>query len=298
MKYLIAGTLNLDVTLFVNKLPEPGGETRVFKIKKALGGKGGNIASAFAKITGEASFLGALGNDEAAQMHLDYFKSINVDTRFIKIYDGASSGTSYVIVEEGTGENMVLSYLGANAMLTPEILDEEILKELKEAKVVIAANVKPELAKAIFEASKGLSVYVPASYVKSSCEAKPKYLIVNEIESQSLEGCSGARIIRTLGSRGAEIFGTGIRVEAVNLEKLGLKPVSAVGAGDAFAGAFSAALALGYTDEEALKLANYAAALKVTKEDPRGSPTKEELIKFLRQADPKFNLRGLSSSLV
>ncbi len=298
MDYLITGTLNYDITLFVTSIPKPGGETKVTRIKRALGGKGGNVASAFAKIVGKASFLGALGDDEAARLHLNYFKGLNVNTDYVKIFKDVESGTSYVVVDEKSGENMIISYPGANSKLTPEIIDEKLLNELQNTKIVVAANVVPELAQKVFSASKGVKIYIPATHVKNSCPVNADYFIVNESESEHVKECKGPKIIRTLGKKGAEIFGEHIHVEAVNLEKLGMKPQSSAGAGDAFAGAFAAALALGYGEEDSLKLANYAAAYKVAHEDPRGSPSKEDLIKFLRQVDPKFNLEGLSASLV
>ncbi|MDP8023922.1 MAG: PfkB family carbohydrate kinase [Nitrososphaeria archaeon] len=298
MDYLITGTLNYDITLFVTSIPKPGGETKVTRIKRALGGKGGNVASAFAKIVGKASFLGALGDDEAARLHLNYFKGLNVNTDYVKIFKDVESGTSYVVVDEKSGENMIISYPGANSKLTPEIIDEKLLNELQNTKIVVAANVVPEFAQKVFSASKGVKIYIPATHVKNSCQVNADYFIVNESESEHVKECKGPKIIRTLGKKGAEIFGERVHVEAVNLEKLGMKPQSSAGAGDAFAGAFAAALALGYGEEDSLKLANYAAAYKVAHEDPRGSPSKEDLIKFLRQVDPKFNLEGLSASLV
>ncbi len=299
MDYLITGTLNYDITLFVTSIPKPGGETKVTRIKRALGGKGGNVASAFAKIVGKASFLGALGDDEAAKLHIKYFQSLNINTEHIKIFKEIESGTSYVVVDEKSGENMIISYPGANLKLTPDLVDEDLLNELQTTKIVISANVAPELANTVFNASKGIRVYIPATYAKSACSVNADYFIVNESESEFIKGCIGRKIIRTLGKKGAELIGERkFRVEGVNLEKIGLKPQSSAGAGDAFAGAFAAALALGYNDEDSLKLANYAAAYKVVHEDPRGSPTREDLIKFLREVDPQFNLEGLSASLV
>jgi len=293
MDYLIAGTLNYDITLFVKSLPKPGGETKVTKLKKTLGGKGGNVATAFAKLVGRASFLGALGNDEAARLHLNYFKNLNISTEYIKIYNDIESGTSYVIVDENSGENMIVSYPGANSRLKPEIVDDKLLDELSKSKLVVAANVVPELAEKLFKNSYGIKLYIPATYVKNACSVKADYFIVNEIESEYLKGCSGPKIVRTLGKNGAEIVGEErIYVKGINLEKFGLKPSSSAGAGDAFAGAFAAALALGYDEKDSLQLANYAAAYKVSRDDPRGSPTKEELIKFLKLVNPAFNFTG------
>jgi sugar/nucleoside kinase (ribokinase family) len=60
------------------------------------------------------------------------------------------------------------------------------------------------------------------------------------------------------------------------------------GAGDTHTGGFLAALADGADDAEAVRRANAAAALSVTKPGPATGPTRAELAEFLgsRQAEP------------
>ncbi|HET7148926.1 MAG TPA: PfkB family carbohydrate kinase [Candidatus Nitrosopolaris sp.] len=60
----------------------------------------------------------------------------------------------------------------------------------------------------------------------------------------------------------------------------GLKKVNTAGAGDAFIGTFCAMKILGKNHIESIFLANLSAALKVTREETRGSPTIDELIEF------------------
>jgi ribokinase len=71
-----------------------------------------------------------------------------------------------------------------------------------------------------------------------------------------------------------------IRIPGIDLTEWGLRVVNTVGCGDAFLGAFSAAKALKLSDEEALHWANWAGALKATKSETRGSPTRRELEKW------------------
>ena len=56
-----------------------------------------------------------------------------------------------------------------------------------------------------------------------------------------------------------------------------------VGAGDTFDGAFIAAILSGKCDADALREANAAAAICVSKTSGRGSPTRAELDTFLSQ---------------
>ncbi len=66
-----------------------------------------------------------------------------------------------------------------------------------------------------------------------------------------------------------------------DLKSRGLKVVNTVGCGDAFLGAFVAALSEGRSDREALEWGNCAAGLKATRPETRGSPDRETLLKYL-----------------
>jgi ribokinase len=87
------------------------------------------------------------------------------------------------------------------------------------------------------------------------------------------------KILITLGKRGAAFYAKEklSRVKSVSLEKLGKKVVNTTGSGDAFVGAFAACRILGRDDMEAVRYANMAGALKASRMETRGSPTKREL---------------------
>jgi sugar/nucleoside kinase (ribokinase family) len=93
------------------------------------------------------------------------------------------------------------------------------------------------------------------------------------------------RILVTLGSRGFAFYQNGklAKTKSVNLAKLGRKIVNTTGCGDAFVGAFAAYKILGLSDADALKHGNMAAALKASKPETRGSPTRKELEEALEK---------------
>ena len=85
----------------------------------------------------------------------------------------------------------------------------------------------------------------------------------------------------TLGEKGAMIV---TKETHVHVPGVKVKPVDTTGAGDAFNGALAVALAEGRSLEEAVKFANYAAALKITKVGAQtGLPTRSELEEFINQ---------------
>src|SRR5207302_1557970 len=80
-----------------------------------------------------------------------------------------------------------------------------------------------------------------------------------------------AKILVTLGSRGAALYSAGklSKVRRISLEKLGRKVVNTTGSGDAFVGAFSAYKVLGSDDMTAFRYANMAGALKACHAETR-----------------------------
>jgi len=68
----------------------------------------------------------------------------------------------------------------------------------------------------------------------------------------------------------------------IDLAKAGLSVVNTVGCGDAFLGAFTAALSEGLSDLDALRWGNCAGGLKATRAETRGSPSREMLLRHLQ----------------
>jgi ribokinase len=123
------------------------------------------------------------------------------------------------------------------------------------------------------------------------------YLVANEHEVANLTSARNPaaaakrlaaannqlKAVVKLGRRGCIMYSEGKKVALPNLDlsAVGLKVVNTVGCGDAFLGAFVAALSEGLTDIDALKWGNCAGGLKATKLETRGSPTREMLLKYL-----------------
>ncbi len=119
------------------------------------------------------------------------------------------------------------------------------------------------------------------------------YLVLNEHESASFTGMQnlddslarlskaapGAKLLVTLGSKGAAFCENGktSMVESVSIDRLNKAIVNTTGSGDAFVGAFAAYRMMGSADLDALRYAGVAGALKATRAETRGSPSRNEL---------------------
>ncbi|MEM0030660.1 MAG: PfkB family carbohydrate kinase [Candidatus Nitrosocaldus sp.] len=308
---LVAGAINWDTTVFVDSFPKAGEEVRARKVISVAGGKGANTAVASARILGKdkVGLIGALGNDRIADEQIRILEDEEgVDTSYIKRFDHPS-GQAYILVD-GKGENMILTYKVVNDMLKPEILDESVFKEaIDEARAVVVIDPPLDFALSLIEHARGVDdgmskriIWAPALLARSGIDAlrdgisKVDYLLMNESECLLLSNASDVmqgfkalarldkRMILTRGSEGCLFYWNGkiASIPSIDLNAIGLKVVSTVGAGDALLGAFTALLLKGYGELEALFMANLAAALKVAREETRASPYYDELLRYVK----------------
>ena len=304
MEVTVVGALNWDVNIFVKHLPKPGEEEVASKIERGPGGKGGNVAVAAARILGpkKTALISSLGKDEPGKKQLVFLHEDGVETRGIKIIGNIESGQAFVTIDE-QGNNVILTHFGANVHLTEEhIMEQEVQELLGQSKLIVVISPPRRVVSRILSEAKRLRkilMWHPGVLTRFGVEEWTTelkdldYLILNEHEAMTFTKTQNpeeavakiqnitrpTKIIVTLGKNGAVCYsGKKItRVEAVSLEKMDLSVANTAGCGDAFVGAFSAYKTLGMTDEEALRYANMAGALKATRVETRGSPTRNVL---------------------
>ncbi len=305
---VVIGAINWDINLFVKKFPRGGEETVVDHITRVAGGKAGNVAVAAARLLGhnEAAILGGLGNDTVSKEQVRIFQEEGVVTSGLKFSQNEESGQAYILIDEH-GENIIHSFCGANSSITPEDLDDPTRMELVSKALVITIMDPPfetslKLAKEAKQLGK-IIAWDPG--VKSEMglkrvEAMLKnvdYLATNEAEIANLTGSKvpgeaarrlikrnpNLKVLAKVGPKGSMLYQGKRKIvgQAIDLKHHGLKVVNTVGCGDAFLGAFVAALSDGQSDTEALRWANCAAGLKATRLETRGGPDRETLMKYL-----------------
>ena len=305
---VVVGAINWDTTLFVDKFPRRGGEVVVRRIHHVPGGKAGNAAVAAARLLGpnNVAIIGAVGNDWVAAEHMRIFKEEGVDCSGLKRSDSVQSGQAHIVVDK-TGENVIHTYFGANALILPEDLDDANRRELIENANIITIMDPPfrTSLKLAQEAKKLNKIVAWDPGVKSQLGYNATrallqnvdYFLANESEIGSLtetktQAMAARKLLRVnqrlkvimkLGARGSLMYSGTNRIvsRGLDLKLAGLKVVNTVGCGDAFLGAFVVAISEGRPDLEALKWGNFAAGLKATRTETRGSPDRATLMKYL-----------------
>ncbi len=111
-KVYVLGSLNLDITYYMERLPEPGMTLAAEKSVKAAGGKGLNQAAAVRWSGARSSLIGALGSDQAGDMIRERLEDCGIDSRYLIKADGPT-GTAIILVDR-CGRNMIVVDGGVN----------------------------------------------------------------------------------------------------------------------------------------------------------------------------------------
>ncbi|WOQ69568.1 ribokinase [Microbacterium limosum] len=257
----VVGSINVDVSAAVRRLPGPGETVLGGTLARHPGGKGANQAVAAARLGATVRMIGAVGDDGDGQRMLENLQEAGVGTA--DVWLGAQpTGTALITVEE-SGENQIVVCSGANSDVSLDGVrfapDEVVLAQLE-----IPMGVVARLAEAV---PGYLAVNAaPAAALPAEVLARADLVIVNEHEYESLrpEIERAALVAVTYGSEGAALREHGTEVVRVPAPRV--RAVNAVGAGDAFCAALTVALAAGWDREEALRAACAVGADAVTHE--------------------------------
>lgn len=125
-KVIAAGHINWDVTIHVDRLPEPDGETRIERLEQSGGGSAANVAVGLVDLGGQSVVYGSVGGDESGALALRELASAGVDPGQVLVDAGEPTSVKYVIVDGG-GDLLMLANDGANESFTAAGLDRDTL---------------------------------------------------------------------------------------------------------------------------------------------------------------------------
>ncbi len=298
---VVVGSSNTDMIIKVDRLPKPGETVLGGEFSTAPGGKGANQAVAAARAGGRVAFVARVGDDVFGRQAVEGFIADGIETRHILQDADAPSGVALIFVDE-RGENTIAVASGANARLTPD--DIMSARDAIAAADLLVTQLETPLdtvrAAVDLAARHGVHVVLnpaPARPLGKDLLQHVTVLTPNETEAEALTGIEisdesaaltaaetlsgigvGATVI-TLGSRGAFVFDSGHGELVPGFE---VEAVDTTAAGDVFNGALAVALAEGLPLLEAVRFANAAGALAVTRLGAQPSaPTREEIHRML-----------------
>lgn len=295
-KIVVIGSLNMDLITQTEKLPIMGETINGLSFKTVCGGKGGNQAYAAAKLGGNVTMFGCIGQDTFGQELCHNLEKQGINCRNIRICEGIESGTATITVYNG--DNSIIIIPGANKEVSIAYIEKN-LNYIKEADfIMLQLEIPLETVEYIisYAVKEGIPVMLnpaPAKALSDEILNQTKYVIVNETECEFYTGISVKTIedakkgllqliskgvehgIVTLGSQGS-VFNYGKEIFYEPARKV--KAVDSTAAGDTFTAAVVVSLLEGHDMKEAVKFATKASSIVVTRIGAQTSiPSRDEV---------------------
>lgn len=300
----VIGSANVDHIMKVKGLPSIGETVTNGRYLRTFGGKGANCAVAAAKAGGQVEFIACLGDDAGGRDLLASLHDFGVRTTHLDVLPGEMTGHALIMVGEG-GENYLTVSPGTNGAFLPGRVEKLAAALPCGSRVLLQNELPVETNLALLRLAKQRSLrifynFAPALPFPLDYLARIELLIVNSQEADALlnaAGCSTstaeetAEELRKLGPTGVIITLGGEGVIAatsegiVRFSAIKVKAVDTTAAGDTFCGVLAVALSEDRSLSEAIRMANVAAAISVTRPGSMvSSPTRTEIENHLNDA--------------
>lgn len=294
----------MDLVLGVKKLPCEGETVRGLSKAETPGGKGANQAYACGRQGRAVTFLSAVGKDAYGTALLKSLQGAGVEWGHIRQCDTPTGMAVITVSQQGANSIVVLS--GANAACDTDYIAAQarlfsqcdiLLTQLETPKegVYKAVELAASHQKCIILNPAPVEAPIPKELLQ-----KISYITPNEVELRTLTGCPTGSLSQ-VKTAAAVLLSQGVKNVLVTLGEKGallvnscgatlyptypVKAVDTVAAGDTFNGAFAAALSRGESVTPAIRYANAAAAISVSRRGAQASvPSRQEVEALLFSA--------------
>ncbi|HKW98657.1 MAG TPA: ribokinase [Bryobacteraceae bacterium] len=305
---VVAGSLNMDFVVSVDELPAPGETVLGRNFQMIPGGKGANQACAAAKLGGQSvavRMIGRVGYDVFGDHLKASLSAAGVDVSAVHATKAQATGVALIWVDRA-GQNSIVVASGANHELAAA--DVEAMRAVfRGARLALfqletpLETVRRALAVAREEGLETILDPAPAQMLPAELLKNVDILTPNETEALRLLGRPPARIspaeaielaeaLRRMGPKTVIVKLGDQGCLAHDVERREHFPGFAVevtdttAAGDTFNAALAVSLAEGAPLPHALRFANAAAAISVTRLGAQASaPSRREVDAFLER---------------
>lgn len=285
---VVLGGLNMDLVVRIASIPRPGETLLGGKFATYPGGKGANQAVAAARMGGRVAMVGRVGADAFGEQLLNNLAAEGIETATVGVDPDNATGVALITVD-AQGQNSISVASGANLTVTVDDV-RRAFKGLPSVDLLVMPLETP--FETILEAARlarqgGAQVILnpaPAAVLPQELLDCASIVAPNETETEFLTGITitddeSARqaaqvllqrgpknVVLTLGKHGALLAsGDPGRPDFLRISSYLVQALDATAAGDAFVGALATGLGEGILLAEAVRLANAAAAISVTR---------------------------------
>lgn len=284
----------LDLVYGIDRFPDGDAKIVARDLHEVGGGMAANAAVTVARLGGQATWFGRVGNDDRGRRILAGLETERVAIGAVRLADGVMSSHSVVLVDP-EGRRIVVLYRPADLPASPGWLN---LDRVLDCDVLLADIRWPEAAGNVLAAARrrGVPGVLDADVADPACYqalvAAASHAIFSRDGLRAAAGTAdvedGLRLIAgrtdafvavTLGPEGVAWQQDG-SLRRLAAHKVAVRDTLA--AGDVFHGAFALALAEGRGLEAALVFAHAAAAVKCSRPGGRnGIPERAEVEQLL-----------------
>lgn len=296
-KIIVVGTLNMDTTIEVSRIPINGETQLAESIKEFPGGKGANQAVGAGKLNGDVYIIGCLGNDIEGKQLYHSLNENHVHMDGIIFDNILSSGKAYINIDK-TGESTIVVYSGANKNLNIThinqhkylfkgakycLLSMEISNEVIDYTINLCRQyniqviLKPSAVDKISdEILRHIDYFIP-----NEKELKQLVILGNTVEEKSkiLLNKGVKNIIVTLGKKGCFLYNNKYKryFEGANFQA-----VDSTGGADSFISTLAVYLSEGKSLIESIAYALYASGLTVSRYGVQPALPNRELLEIYK----------------
>lgn len=293
-RVMVVGSINIDMVMTTGRLPRIGETILGENMNYYMGGKGANQAVASARMGLPVKLFASVGDDTFGEKALKHLAGESVDTSFITIEENVFTGLASIFSIDT--DNSIVVLPGANMLLD---MTQEFEKQIQKGDVVLSQLEVPlATVKKYFQTAKDkgcTTILNPAPFhegffdfielidIITPNETEFEHMIGKEINAENVEEEMikwsqqfSTTLVLTRGSEGVSYVENN-EVHTIKAHQVTVNDTT--GAGDTFNGILTSLLAKEYTLKDAVRYANYGAALSTTKIGAQtGMPYSEELL--------------------
>ncbi len=277
---VVVGSLNVDISVQADHIPQPGETVRAGGLGIGPGGKGLNQALAARRLGARVHMVGRVGEDRFAEVPERALQQAGVDASYVRRVPDHHTGTALVVVDASSGENAIAVAGGANHQLSPRDVRDTVAAFRASGVLMVQLELALETVEAALDLARENTLVTlldpaPVLQLSDTLLRKVDILTPNASEAERLTGIrvrdpesaaeAGARlrertggdVLVTLGAAGCIwVWPTGFEhVSAPRVDAL-----DTTGAGDAFNAGLAVGLARGESIARALHTAVRAGA--------------------------------------
>ncbi len=302
MTIVCLGGISLDIVSTVEALPVAGSCRKATSLAIGAGGKAANQAVAAARLGSAALLIGAVGDDDCGRLVRSALEAESVDVRHVSRIAASPTG-AFVLVRDATGEKQAVVLPGANAYVTPELVEDaaDVIAAGRALLVQLEIPFESVLRAARIAHDAAVPLIVDPSPPRELPDELLRLAAVIRLNAREAETVTGIGVRDRVSARAAAsaLLSRGVRLAAVEagdegnvfltadeeifIPKLAVPSIDRLGAGDALTAALAIALAERMPLGSAARFASAAAALTTRAPGAQTSmPTRAEVETLIR----------------